>query len=171
MRQRLGRTGMCFLFLMTFSAVMNDPGPDARHHSTGLIPVATAHSTNGPRQSINLTTDVESAIEAARQPKSVPPSGWRRTNRGWEKVDLWAKQFPDLYGPERTLDDWISHHQQERPIWIELSFAQLRRMPPLGIAGLQVIAIWLITRQARSPHRTTSERKNAIRSASEIAAS
>lgn len=161
MRRRLGRTGTCFVFLMTFSAVMNDRGPYAAQHAASLAGLA-ATDAQQPSPRIDVQTDLEAAIESARRPKSVPPSGWRRTNRGWEKVDLWAKQFPHLYGPERTLDDWINHHQQERPSWIELSFAQLRRIPPLGIAGLQVIAIWLIARQAQSARR----RHAATRSAS-----
>lgn len=166
MRRRLGKTGMCLLFLMTFSAVVQDRGPiSTTQHADASIRLAAANSTDDRPdvrevRDLNVTRkteqrrDLEAAIASARQPKAVPPSGWRRTNRGWEKVDSWAKQFPHLYGPSavassRTLEDWIDHHQQERPGWVELSFAQLRRIPPLGIAGLQIIAIWLISRQAR----------------------
>ena len=86
--------------------------------------------------------------------RSVPPMGWRRTNRGWEKVE-WARQYPEVLAKKKTLRQWMQHQADRESQWLAQVSAALCRIPPLGIAALQIFAIWLIARQA-TPRRVAS---------------
>jgi len=111
-----------------------------------------ANSSNRSKKA----ADLENAIRAAATSKAVPPSGWRRTNRGWERVDDWSRLYPELYVQPRSLQDWMDHHREQQPNWLRSAMGHLSQLPPLSIAGMQMLAIFVIARQSSRGARNVS---------------
>jgi len=112
---------------------------------------------SGQRSAIDLDPPSEwspPGVEASPAPRAVPPTGWRRTSRGWEKVD-WARQYPELLARKKTMREWMRDQAAAEAGWTGDVASFLRQIPPLGIAMSQILAIWLIARQA-TPHRVTA---------------
>ncbi|TWU41592.1 hypothetical protein Q31b_30430 [Novipirellula aureliae] len=81
----------------------------------------------------------EEQVESMR---SVPPSGWRRTNRGWEHTSNWT--MPNHFGANRSISELIATQQASEPKWLQLVLSTVRRIPPLMIAAIQVTAVAIL---------------------------
>jgi len=74
--------------------------------------------------------------------RSVPPSGWRRTNRGWEHTSNWTT--PNHINPNRSISELIAMQQANEPVWLQGVLRTVRRIPPLAIAGIQVTLVAIL---------------------------
>jgi hypothetical protein len=75
-----------------------------------------------------------SPTAVAPYPKAVAPNGWRRTSHGWEHASSWPLQ-------PRQLGEIIRQQEDREPAWIQLALANLRDVPPLAFALIQIGAI------------------------------
>ena len=73
--------------------------------------------------------------------RSVPPTGWRRTTRGWERVSDWPALPSDR---PASLSELVRQQESGEPAWVRGAMARLRLIPPLGFAAAQVFAIGVI---------------------------
>jgi len=80
----------------------------------------------------------------------VAPTGWRRTQHGWEDVSTWPTKAP-------SLPEIVMRQELQESAWIRDSLQTLRRVPPLVFAMLQLAAVAVIigrAQQARQPFQT-----------------
>ena len=108
-----------------------------------LTAMAAAWNRQVPRGRA-VTGDVAAQTEAAddsSRGRSVPPTGWRRTTRGWERVSDW----PALPSARpASLSELVRQQETREPAWARGALARLRLIPPLGFAAAQVVAIGVI---------------------------
>lgn len=79
------------------------------------------------------------------------PSGWRRTNDGWQHTSTWLRQ-PHRETSEATM-------MQPKVTWATIVMESLRRTSPLVIATMQIVAIGIILYFARRCQLTSSQTK------------
>lgn len=77
------------------------------------------------------------------QAKSVTPQGWRRTDQGWEDVSAWRR-------PARPLGVIVLEQELRERGWLMDVLGELRAIPPLGFALLQLVIVWAIVAVSRS---------------------
>ena len=65
---------------------------------------------------------------------AVAPQGWRRTDLGWEHVSTWRPVA-------RPLGEIVLAQEAREPAWVKGTLAEVRQMPPLAFAFLQIAAI------------------------------
>ncbi|TWU67625.1 hypothetical protein [Crateriforma conspicua] len=165
MKRRLLRSVRCcgLMAILSIAAQFGNvpPAPQAQAEAENAVASVPGQSLDVPAMPIHAPAMPPQTGDTAdlSSPHSVPPVGWRRTNRGWERAEDWAWQYGAVAAKDRTLDQWIDHQEQAEPGWIAKPMAWLRGIPPLGIAALQIIAVYLIYRQCpssverRSPQR------------------
>lgn len=69
------------------------------------------------------------------------PTGWRRTNRGWEHVSNWPTT---AQARSASLGEIIAQQRRTEPRWLRDLMALLRSIPPLGFAGMQIAVVSVI---------------------------
>ena len=72
--------------------------------------------------------------EARDHSRAVQPTGWRRTRNGWENTDSWQTSLP-------SLGDIVRQQQERESDWLQHLLAQVRRVPPWGVALFQLSAV------------------------------
>lgn len=82
-------------------------------------------------------------------PRSVPPTGWRRTCNGWEHVSTWQSLGT-------SINDLIAQQCQQEPAWIRGIFAKIRSVSPLMLALFQITAIAAIINVTRGETQTSA---------------
>ena len=86
---------------------------------------------------------------SGRKLTSVPPEGWRRTNRGWEHVSSWAS-------PTKSIDSLMETQAAREPAFARGLLAQVSKLSPVTFAMCQVVAIlaiaWLATLVPQKAH-------------------
>jgi len=87
--------------------------------------------------------------DSLRSGRSVPPTGWRRTNRGWERAEVWGTvstaadvSIGGFTGriaerPE-TINQWIQWDRAREQGWVSSFFGRVRPLHPI------VFAVWLV---------------------------
>lgn len=103
-------------------------------------------------------------VETASR-RTVLPTGWRRTTRGWERAEAWAgsdgpavsfesddsktyqRRFAAVGGaPPQTLSQWMVWDRAREPLWANKFLGGVRLVHPLFVALLLITAAILITR-------------------------
>lgn len=103
-------------------------------------PTALATADAPMVSSIEAVTETELPPESelvylpVRSPNPIAPQGWRRTDRGWEHVSTWPK-------PGRPLGEIVREQEQREPRWLSNVLTEVRQLPPLTFAALQIVAI------------------------------
>ncbi|TWU22022.1 hypothetical protein Pla52o_30700 [Novipirellula galeiformis] len=140
----------CVAMLMAFIAVMRY-SPDVPAHSLESVTFA-ARPTQGEGQSrsermVLAASPPASAIEG-RRPNPIPPTGWRRTNRGWEHTATWPSS--SSLSQQNSISELIAIQESREPKWLQSLLGRVSRIPPLMIAVLQITIIALILTMAQS---------------------
>lgn len=96
--------------------------------------------------------------------RTILPTGWRRTTRGWERAEAWVgggsavafpsnvdhayqRRFASIGGvPPETLSQWMAWDKAREPVWANKMLGTVRTLHPLVIAVLLVAVAILITR-------------------------
>lgn len=96
--------------------------------------------------------------------RSVLPTGWRRTTRGWERAEAWVNgdpassresigthaygnRFSALGGMQpQTVSQWMLWDQAREPVWANTLMNTVKRVHPLFVAVFLIFAAVLITR-------------------------
>ncbi|TWU42824.1 hypothetical protein [Novipirellula artificiosorum] len=74
-----------------------------------------------------------------QNPRSIPPMGWRRTNRGWEHTSTWPRETQ--FRTDRSISELIALQESREPKWLQFTLEKVSQIPPLMIAVLQITAI------------------------------
>lgn len=115
---------------------------------TAAVVFAGAESCQA--MTINASPDDAASLEnAAVQQSAVIPTGWRRTNAGWEHASTWSLGSSNI-------NDLIAAQRRREPAWIRFFFLKLRSIPPLVVAVMQITAIAVIMRIAEDYRSTVS---------------
>ncbi len=135
MRRRLRSTGGIMLLLLGLGVAtqFRSPAPNEPGANNTLQP-STIGVGNAP------PTEKPGG-------RSVPPSGWRRTSRGWEHVASWPASGHRSDRP--SLGERVRALEASEPVWVRHAFRRLRATPPLMVAFIQVVAIGLICQLGR----------------------
>jgi hypothetical protein len=96
--------------------------------------------------------------------RSVPPTGWRRTTRGWERAETWGSTSAVMAGDSlephgfrgsfattggirpQTVGQWMAWDQAREPSWANAVLGALKRINPLFFAVFLVGVALVITR-------------------------
>ena len=116
----------------------------ASHH--GGVDRLNAGRVSGESLGAQLPSEVELVQLSASRPSSVPPKGWRRTDRGWENVATWRPIA-------RPLGEIVMRQEAREPNWMKSAMAKVRQVPPLAFAMLQIAAISAIVGVSRRERR------------------
>lgn len=87
--------------------------------------------------------------------RSIPPSGWRRTSRGWEHVASWPAAADRSNRP--SLGERVEALEASEPVWVRHALGQLRATPPLMVALIELIAIGVICQLGRRGHHAPAK--------------
>ena len=121
-----------------------------------------------PQSDLDLTSESMSGdftgIESSAR-RTVLPTGWRRTTRGWERAEAWAgsddpavdfesydsktyqRRFAAVGGaPPQTLSQWMVWDRAREPLWANKLLGGVRLVHPLFVAIFLITAAILITR-------------------------
>lgn len=82
----------------------------------------------------------------------VAPTGWRRTQNGWEDVSTWPAMAP-------SLPEIVMRQELQESAWLRDSLRTLRRVPPLVFAMLQLAAVAVIVGRPNDPRRLFNPRR------------
>ena len=113
-----------------------------------------ASCAHADRFSVALPQHEEIVVVPADHSEAVVPTGWRLTSDGWENVSSWS--FP------RRLGDIINSQLSREPVWMRLTLAKVRGVPPLAYATLQLILIALIVRVAAITRQRREDRQSNL---------
>jgi len=105
----------------------------------------------------SVTTRAETLQANASQlePRSVSPTGWRRTTRGWERAEAWAG---GAMGRPQTINEWIVSDRDSEPQWVSASFQGVRSVHPIVLGILIVLVAVMITKVSEPADETVSGR-------------
>ncbi|EMI21912.1 putative membrane protein [Rhodopirellula maiorica SM1] len=119
---------------------------DGPHHWFAMPP-ATATTA------VATTSDVTSKLTSpeSRQPNPIPPTGWRRTNRGWEHTSSWPQTSGQ--GQSHSISELIAMQESREPKWFNTVLGRVSGIPPLMIAVLQITMIAVIFNMAKPKAR------------------
>ncbi len=146
MKVRLLRTcKLSLLFLVLSVAADFNPHASLSSAAGSNQSVATSDSRRSEIPELsNRTLNAKSQDDNwFLERRSVPPSGWRKTNRGWERVSTWAG-----YGP--PINELIHTQKASEPAWAQVVFARLTNVSPITIALIQIFLITAICAAANS---------------------
>ncbi|MFG0262297.1 MAG: hypothetical protein ACF788_07895, partial [Novipirellula sp. JB048] len=147
----------CVALLIAFIAVLRyAPSAAEPAIEPGSATTARAHASERaqPEQWIHaaaLGEDAGGGVRAAarseeasehRRPNPIPPTGWRRTNRGWEHTSSWAAS--SLENHSSSISELIAIQESREPMWLRSLMGRVSGIPPLMIAMLQLTLIALI---------------------------
>lgn len=135
MRRRLRSTGGVLLLLLGLGAALQLRSP--------------APNEPGANNALQPSTIVVGDTPPTAKPggRSVPPSGWRRTSRGWEHVASWPASGHRSDRP--SLGERVRALEASEPVFVRQTFRRLRATPPLMVAFIQVVAIGVICQLGR----------------------
>ncbi len=98
---------------------------------------------------------------SGRKLNSVPPEGWRRTNRGWEHVSSWTS-------PTESIASLMETQAAREPAFARGLLAQVSKLSPVTFAMCQVVAIlaiaWVATLIPQKAQRETRDAAGKDRS-------
>ncbi|TWT81820.1 hypothetical protein CA13_32730 [Planctomycetes bacterium CA13] len=86
-----------------------------------------------------LPVETELRLLNAHQPRPIPPTGWRRTNHGWEHTSTWPSDI--VAGEKKSISELIAIQEAREPMWLQVTLGKVRGVPPLMIALIQITAI------------------------------
>jgi len=86
--------------------------------------------------------------------RSVMPTGWRRTTRGWERAEAWAGQIGS--NRPQTINEWILSDRAKEPKWVNASFQRVRAVHPVCFGILIVLTAVMITKWSEPGTETAS---------------
>ena len=143
MRRRVEASGIGFAVLLSLCAILQLGAQKPGEKTPSSVKAANDFTPNPP------------SIEALSPPgknlapgvRSVPPSNWRRTSRGWEHIGTWPAAESAALKP--SLAELVRDQEASEPEWMKRSFRTLQMVPPLAFAVLQVIAIGFICQLGR----------------------
>jgi hypothetical protein len=93
-----------------------------------------------------LPAETELVYLTTRRPNPIAPHGWRRTDLGWEDVSTWRRR-------PRPLGEIVMAQEAREPSWMKWALEELRQVPPLAFAMLQIAAISGIIGVSRTERR------------------
>jgi hypothetical protein len=122
--------------------------------ASSIAPVTPLNADSPQTMAQRVTVPVKAGMESdlppeselvylpTKSPNPVPPNGWRRTELGWENVSTWPK-------PGRPLGAIVNEQELREPRWFNHVLSQVRQLPPLTFAALQVATIAIVVRLSR----------------------
>ncbi|WP_372725689.1 hypothetical protein [Novipirellula sp.] len=131
-------------FVIALQWAHGDPIP-----SLASAPAATTSATSTTAATATATPAVTSTGGRPRNP--IPPTGWRRTNRGWEHTSSWP-QTSGL-GQTHSISELIAMQESREPKWFNSMLGRVSGIPPLMIAVLQITMIAVIFNMAKPKAR------------------
>ena len=150
LRRWLRSNAVCVLAMLAFLLILKfqtPPSVEEQAIAAGgasavsqPLPMADEHHVDPSK--IPATGEILREPKQSTGPVSVAPSGWRRTDRGWENVASWQK-------PSEPLGEIVLRQEKREPKWVRDSLATLRGLPPLAFAMLQITAISAIVAVSR----------------------
>lgn len=113
--------------------------------SPAASPVASSASLIDDKNAI----DGFASADSGRAPRSVSPTGWRRTTQGWERAEVWGgvSMASDLSvggftgviaERPQTINQWIQWDRAREQGWASSFFGRVRPLHPI------VFAVWLV---------------------------
>lgn len=106
-------------------------------------------------QTPEIQTVPSASSESGRKLKSVPPQGWRRTNRGWEHVNSWKS-------PTISMDSLMQTQAAREPVLARDLLTKVSKLSPVTFAVCQVVAILAIAWLAKLvPPKAHEQKKDA----------
>lgn len=125
----------------------------------------TANAQVSDHDSVATAPSDEAAITSDDSPlRSVSPTGWRRTNRGWERAEAWdngtlafasesgeTPLLPSRYSMlggtrPQTVGQWMIWDQAREPVWANTLLGSLKRVHPIFVAVFLIAVAIVITR-------------------------
>lgn len=133
LRRWLRSNVLCFGLIICFAlAIRFDPVASHEARSAGQAESSELAA---------LPPETDLVLLTSRDLNPIAPQGWRRTARGWEHVSSWSMPRP--------LGEIIASQRSREPVWMQMTLAKLRNVPPLFFALLQIIAVAVIVAIAR----------------------
>ncbi len=121
-------------------------------HSIASIPVAQMSVAQIPVTATSSVVSTSTLTSAEGRPLNpIPPTGWRRTNRGWEHTSSWP-QTSGL-GQTHSISELIAMQESREPRWLNTVLGRVGGIPPLMIAVLQITMIAVIFNVAKPKAR------------------
>ena len=162
-------SSLVILSLLTLLLILLRATPDDDEAEVGSRPSIAGNTTKfrqardstsseTPRRTAQPASGEASSLTAARHkgPRKklnpIPPTGWRRTTRGWEHVGSWPNVNAGVTR-RSDLNALIAQQRAQEPGWLTAGFRLLRQIPPLGYATLQLAAIGIIVQLANRTKR------------------
>ncbi len=129
MLSRLKKTGR-FMAVLVLLNVLTSYGFTSNDSPQVMRAIVTAQTPDAKRSNGVVS-------ESGAKRRSVPPAGWRRTNRGWEDVSKWTTPTP-------SIESLMETQAAREPALARGLLAQLSRLSPVTFAMCQVVAILAI---------------------------
>lgn len=147
----------------------------------GLSVCDTSNTHAVDRNSAIATTpDIATNASNGTSRRSILPTGWRRTTRGWERAEAWGNdgsaigfeaigthayrtRFSVVGGTQpQTVGQWMLWDEAREPVWANRLMGEVRRVHPLFVAVFLIAVAVLITRlsepsTSQPPVRRVSE--------------
>lgn len=97
------------------------------------------------------TSMASQVAPAGRQPRAVPPVGWRRTTRGWERMPL-------VPPPAPSINEQISRQRRVESQWAIYDLLdRVAGLHPIGLAAAEITIACLIALAARRQTSAAAE--------------
>lgn len=131
-------------------------GPNVRECSTAKA--ADRESVSAAKADFAVIASSDSSS------RSILPTGWRRTTRGWERAETWGSdslalaigpadaqyfrsRFAAVGGTQpQTVGQWMLWDQAREPVWANSLMGSVKRVHPLFVAVFLIAVAVLITR-------------------------
>lgn len=146
MKNRLSKTGWLAVGLLSVHFVTAIPSTKSGHRPRDRDGSHPDRVTQTTHRSVGMATATASELPAAKALASaseqegagtltsIPPAGWRRTNRGWENTSTWAQAKP-------SLESLMERQAAREPALARSLLAKVSGCSPVAFAMFQIATI------------------------------